>query len=108
VLTLYILCDKLSSKTIEWDEAKNSLLKRLRGISFESIVEALAEEGPLWIKEHPRPERYPGQKLFAVSVTGYIFIVPFEETDERIILKTIYPSRKATRAHRESRGRNEG
>jgi uncharacterized DUF497 family protein len=108
VLTLYILCNKLSSKTIEWDEAKNALLKRLRGISFEEIVETLAKEGPLWIKEHPRPEKYPGQKLFAVSIESYVFIVPIEETDEKIIFKTIYPSRRATRAHRKSRGKNEG
>ena len=103
---MYILCNKLSSKTIEWDEAKNALLKRLRGISFEEIVETLAKEGPLWIKEHPRPEKYPGQKLFALSIAGYVFIVPFEETDEKISFRTICPSRRATKAYRRSRGKN--
>jgi len=105
---LYILRDKFSSKEIEWDETKNVHLKRRRGICFEKIVEALAREGPIWVKEHPRPEKYPGQKLLAVSTGGYVFVVPFEETDEKIILKTIYPSRKATKEHGKSRGKNEG
>lgn len=103
---MYILRDNILSKPVEWDEAKNALLKRLRGISFEEIVEALAKGGPLWIKEHPRPEKYPGQKLFAVSIKSYVFIVPIEETDEKIIFKTIYPSRRATKAYKRSRGKN--
>jgi hypothetical protein len=106
VLTLYILRDNILSKPVEWGEAKNALLKRLRGISFEEIVEALAKGGPLWVKEHPRPEKYPGQKLFAISISGYVFIVPFEETDEKVIFKTIYPSRRATKAYKRSRGKN--
>jgi uncharacterized DUF497 family protein len=106
VLTLYILRDNLLSKPVEWDEAKNALLKRLRGISFEEIVEALAKGGPLWIKEHPRPEKYPGQKLFAVSIAGYVFVVPYEETNDKVTFKTIYPSRRATKTHRRSRGKN--
>ena len=105
---MYILRDILLSKQIAWDEAKNTLLKRRRGISFEGIVEALVKEGPLWIKEHPRPEKYPGQKLFAISIAGYVFIVPFEETDEKINFRTIYPSRRATKAHRRSGGKNDG
>ena len=104
---MYILCNKLSSKTIEWDEAKNALLKRLRGISFEEIVEALAQGGPLWIKDHPRPRDYPGQRILAVLITGYVFMVPYEETDEKITFKTIYPSRRATEAYRRSRGKND-
>jgi uncharacterized DUF497 family protein len=106
VLTLYILRDNLLSKPIEWDEAKNALLKRLRGISFEEIVEALAKGGPLWIKEHPRPEKYLRQKLFAVSIAGYVFVVPYEETNDKVTFKTIYPSRRATKTHRRSRGKN--
>jgi uncharacterized DUF497 family protein len=81
-------------------------LTQRRGVSFEDILEALAEQGPLWVKEHPQPEKYPNQRLMGVLIAGYVFIVPFEETDEKIILKTIYPSRKATSAHRRSRGKD--
>ena len=41
-----------------------------------------------------------------VLIAGYVFIVPFEETDEKIILKTIYPSHKATSALRRSKGKD--
>ncbi len=90
-------------KIFVWDEDKNALLKRKRGISFEDVAESLAERGPLWIDDHPRPENYPGQKLFAVLIGDYVFIVPFQETEDTIILKTIFPSRKATKIYRESR-----
>ena len=104
MLTLYILCNKI----IIWDENKNEALKMARGISFEDILEILDEQGPLWITEHPHPEKYPGQRLMGILVTGYVFIVPFEETDEKIILKTIYPCRKATKQYRRSRGKDHG
>jgi hypothetical protein len=50
----------MSPKSFVWDEAKNALLKRKRRISFEEVAESLAERGPLWIDDHPRPENYPG------------------------------------------------
>jgi len=92
----------MAPQLITWDERKNVRLKQRRGVSFEDVLDALAEQGPLWVKEHPRPEKYPNQRLLGVLIAGYVFIVPFEETDEEIILKTVYPSRKATEAHRRS------
>jgi uncharacterized DUF497 family protein len=97
-LTMYILCDNILSKPIGWDEEKNALLKKRRRISFEDIVRALAESGPLWIRDHPRPDKYPGQRLLGALIAGYVYIVPYEETDEKIIFKTAFPSRRATRA----------
>jgi len=51
------------------------------------------------IFEHPNQERYPGQKISVVLVEGYAYLVPFVENDEEIFLKTIIPSRKATRQY---------
>jgi len=96
---MYILCNNILSKSIEWDEEKNVRIKEQRGISFEDIVRALAESGPLWIRDHPRPDKYPGQRLLGALIAGYVYIVPYEETDEKIIFKTAFPSRRATRAH---------
>lgn len=96
----------MDSKLITWDERKNERLKRRRGISFEDVLAALAAQGPLWVKEHPRPEKYANQRLMGVLIAGYVFIVPFEETDEKIALKTIYPSRKATKEHKKSKGKD--
>ena len=93
-------------KLITWDESKNERLKQRRGVSFEDVLVALAERGTLWIKAHPRPEKYPNQRLLGVLVAGYVFVVPFEETDEKIIFKTIYPSRKATIAHKRSKSKD--
>jgi len=91
------------TQLITWDKRKNECLKQRRGVSFEAVLAVLAEQGPLWIKEHPRPKEYPNQRLLGVLIAGYVFIVPFEETDDTIIFKTIYPSRKATSAHRRSK-----
>lgn len=92
-------------KTIAWDEKKNEQLKQLRGVSFQDVLEELAGQGPLWIKEHPQRERYPGQRLLGVFIAGYVFVVPFEETDDKIILKTIYPSRRETATLKKPKGK---
>jgi uncharacterized DUF497 family protein len=104
---MYIFSNIILGKSFLWDEEKNERLKKDRGISFEEIVETLAHEGPLWIEDHPSPEKYAGQKFFAVLISGYVHFVPFLETAEHIILKTVYPSRKATKLFNASRARNE-
>jgi uncharacterized DUF497 family protein len=105
---MYIRCDNFSSKTIEWDEDKNALLKERRGVSFEDIVRAIEETGPLWLRDHPRPDKYPDQRLLGILIGGYVFIVPYEEIDEKITFKTIYPSRRAKRAHRRAGANHQG
>ena len=105
---MYILCNTLASKKITWDERKNAFLKKSRGLAFEDILEALARDGPLWIREHPRKEKYPSQRLLAVLIDGYVFIVPYEVTHDEIIFKTIYPSRRATKEHREREESKDG
>ena len=49
--------------------------------------------------EHPNAERYPNQLLYEVDVDGYVHVVPIRER-RTLFLKTIYPSRKATRKRR--------
>lgn len=39
------------------------------------------------------------QKIPVVLVDGYVYLVPFVENDEEIFLKTIIPSRKATKQY---------
>ncbi len=50
--------------------------------------------------EHPNQEKYPGQKISMVQVDDNVYAVPFIETDSEFFLKTIIPSRKATRKYR--------
>ena len=80
-----------------WDETKNNRLARERGISFEEIALRIELGDLVDILPHPNQIRYPGQKMFVVQREDYIFLVPFVENEEGVFLKTIMPSRKATR-----------
>lgn len=84
----------------EWDPNKNEWLKKERRISFEQIIFHLLQ-GDLWkIADHPDQIRYPGQKIYFVIVDDYIYLVPHLKQKDRIGLKTIIPSRKATKDYK--------
>lgn len=84
-------------KPFRWNAEKNYWLMRERGISFESMVVAIEGAGLLDILAHPNDERYPGQQLLVVAHEGYADLVPFVEEADYFFLKTVIPSRKATR-----------
>lgn len=84
-------------KPFRWNPDKNERLKAGRGISFEEIVLAIEEDGLKDILVHPNQRRYPGQVVLVVAYRDYIFLVPAVEEDAHYLLKTIIPSRKATR-----------
>nr|VFJ44807.1 MAG: Uncharacterized conserved protein, DUF497 family [Candidatus Kentron sp. DK] len=91
----------------EWNPEKNEALKRERNISFEQIVFHLSQ-GDVWkIADHPNRRQYPGQRLYFVDVEGRIYIVPHVVEDEYVFLKTIIPSRKATRDFEKEGEQNE-
>ena len=89
-----------SSKTFNWNSDKNQLLVQERGISFERIVFEISSGNELAVLEHPNQEKYQGQKILMVQVDDYVYAVPFVETETEFFLKTIIPSRKATRQYR--------
>ena len=80
-----------------WDGAKNEKLKRERHISFEEIVFHIRNGDLLDVLDHPNQARYAGQRIFVVQRDANAFIVPFAEDERSVTLKTIIPSRKATR-----------
>lgn len=84
-------------KPFRWDPDKNDQLIRERGVSFEQVTVAVENDGLLQVLPHPNPDRYPRQKIMVVGIDGYAFLVPFVEEDEYLFLKTVIPSRKATR-----------
>ena len=90
----------------EWDPEKNEWLKAERNISFEKILFHLGR-GDVWkLADHPDQKNYPGQKIYFVIVDEYIYLVPHVVEKDYISLKTIIPSRKATRAYkREQEGK---
>jgi hypothetical protein len=110
-------------KYFAWDDAKNAKLRKDRGIGFEDIVFHIERGDLLDILEHPNPGRYAGQRIFVVQRDDYVYLVPFPpspanptrglrrghavalrveadvEDEQTIFLKTIIPSRKATKQH---------
>lgn len=87
-------------KDIRWNTEKNQKLIDERGISFENIVDYLERGEILEVFDHPNQDKYQGQKVFSIQITDYVYLVPFVETESEIFLKTIIPSRQATKKHR--------
>ncbi len=84
-------------KPFRWAPDKNASLKHERDVSFEEISVAVEAGALLEIVPHPNPAKYPRQRIMVVQVGGYAYLVPFVEEADHFFLKTIIPSRKATR-----------
>ncbi|MFH1772726.1 MAG: toxin [Candidatus Omnitrophota bacterium] len=85
----------------EWDPEKNNWLKEKRNISFEQIIFHLSQ-GDIWrVADHPDQKNYPGQKIYFVIVESYVYLVPHIIEKDYTFLKTIIPSRKATKMYKE-------
>ncbi len=93
-------------KIYTWNEEKNEWLKAKRGISFQEILDHMAEGNLLDVVTHPNQEKYGGQRIFVVKIRDYVWLVPFVETEDEMFLKTIIPSRKATRKYLGGRHEN--
>ena len=90
-------------KPFRWNAEKNERLKVERGISFEEIVLAIESGGLRDLLVHPNQRRYPGQLVLVVTYRDYAYLVPSVEESTHYFLKTIIPSRKATRDYFEGR-----
>jgi uncharacterized DUF497 family protein len=86
-------------KYFDWDDAKNAKLRAERSMGFEEIVFHVERGGLLDILEHPSRDRYPGQRIVVVRREEYVYLVPFVEDVHTVFLKTIIPSRKATKEY---------
>ena len=86
-------------KYFAWDDEKNAKLKAERGIGFEDVVFHIERGDLLDTLTQPNPERYVGQRIFVVRREDYVYLVPFVEDEHTVFLKTIIPSRKATKQY---------
>ena len=93
-------------RPFRWSAEKNESLKSIRGVTFESIVVAVESAGLLDIVEHPNKAKYPAQRILVVSIDGYVYLVPFVEEPDHYSLKTVIPSRKATRDYLQQGAKN--
>ena len=86
-------------KIFNWDPYKNQQLIEERGVSFEEVIFFLQNDGLLDDIKHPNNEKYPNQWVFIINIGDYACLVPYVETDTEIYLKTVIPSRKATKQY---------
>ncbi len=83
-------------KHLNWNTEKSLKLKELRGICFEDIVFYIEKGDILDDYLQPNQKKYPGQRILAIGINKYAYLVPYVENEEELFLKTIIPSRKAT------------
>ena len=83
-------------KSLSWSPEKNGVLKKTRGISFEEII-LLIETGD--ILDVLDNLGHQGQSIYILAIEDYAVVVPFEETEDEIFLKTAFPSRKYTKLY---------
>ena len=83
----------------DWDDEKNKLLERTRGLGFEEVIFHMQNGDILDIIGHPNASRYPNQRIIVLNMGGYAYLVPFVEQEGTWFLKTIIPSRKATKEY---------
>lgn len=86
-------------KHINWNSEKSAQLKETRKVCFEDIVFHIEKGDILDDYEHPNQEKHAGQRIFVIGIDKYAYLVPYVENDEEIFLKTIIPSRKATKIY---------
>ena len=68
-------------------------------MSFEEIEVAIEQGNLLDIVAHRNRVKYPNQRIFVVRLLDYVYLVPFVEDQGSFFLKTIIPSRKATKQY---------
>lgn len=81
----------------DWSDEKNAYLEQTRNVSFEDVVVNIDLGNVLDVIAHPNREKYPGQRIMVLEMYDYVWLVPYTKTGGTRFLKTIIPSRKATR-----------
>ena len=90
-------------KLINWDREKNEWLVENRKICFEDILFHMDDDCLVDDIKHPNQDKYAGQRMMVFNIHDYIYLVPYIETKDEIFLKTIIPSRKATKDYLEKK-----
>lgn len=86
-------------KSYEWNPDKNRTLQAKRNVSFDDVITSL--ENGLGVDDAPHPNviKYPTQRMMTVIIRDYCYLVPYVEVGDNRFLKTIIPSRKATKKY---------
>ncbi len=97
VLTLDIQRKTIILTQFVWKESKNKEIQSKRNVSFELVLEALAENKIVNIVDNPN-RKYFEQKIYILELNAYPHFVPFRDLDDDTReLITIIPCRKLKR-----------
>ncbi|WP_454064910.1 toxin [Candidatus Nitrospira salsa] len=83
----------------DWNDEKSDFLEQTRGVNFEDVVFHIQNGDVLDIIKHPNDALYPNQKIIVLNIEGYVYLVPYVKEKRTRFLKTIIPSRKATKEY---------
>lgn len=83
----------------DWSEEKNDQLHQTRNLCFEDVLVSIHNGGVLAVLRHPNRDRYPGQNMIVLNMDEYVYLIPYVKQRGKRFLKTIIPSRKATREY---------
>ncbi len=80
----------------DYSEEKDLILKEVRGIGFQDVINAIKKGSLLADINHFNKQKYPKQKIFILEINNEVYAVPYIKDIQRKVtfLKTIYPSRK--------------
>lgn len=84
-------------KYFDWDDEKNQWLMHQRGISFDLCVTLITGGHIVDVIQNHHP--YEHQYVYIVEMDEYCYEIPFVEDEEKIFLKTVYPSHEATKKY---------
>jgi uncharacterized DUF497 family protein len=84
----------MDAMQFDFNEEKNQLLLRERGVTFQAVIKAILDQGVLADFPHPNADRYPNQRILVVDIDRYTYCVPYVTDGATMFLKTIFPSRK--------------
>ena len=93
----YMVYDSLMIKKYHYNQIKNQKLKMERGVCFDEVIAWIEAGKIVAVVAHPNQEKYPEQEIYIIENDGYAYNVPFVVDGDTIFLKTIFPSRKATK-----------
>ncbi|NCO89202.1 hypothetical protein AUK04_00215 [Candidatus Roizmanbacteria bacterium CG2_30_33_16] len=87
------------TQRFEFNEEKNLILKKSRGVNFEDILQAIKDDKMLDDIGNGR-DKYKHQRILVVKIKNYIYAVPYVKNSKGILfLKTLYPSRVLTKRY---------
>ena len=84
---------------VDWEDEKNNFLKDTRGVSFEDVIFHIQNGDVLDIIKHSNATRYPKQHIIVLNMDRYVYLIPYLKERGTRFLKTIIPSRKATKEY---------